>query len=288
MTTPRERIVRPSSLTTYLDCPRRWAARHLTDEVTAAGYDLARAQPSSAGALVGSGVHAGNAYTLEQKRACIDSAANDAVQAGIEGLRQRIQTEGAAWDETTPSLNTAEQQVARMIKTYLIHVAPQIRPLEVEERLEAIMSPTWILSGQVDALALAATNTNSQVLRDTKTGTQRRANAVQYGAYALILEAHGFNPARLIEDFIQRVPLKKEQPAPASLHFDPAEAKRDAFEAIRALMRDTEDFRARQADPNGEPPHHAFRANPASSLCSARWCPAWGSRWCKSHRPVST
>lgn len=288
MTAARERIVRPSSLTTYLDCPRRWAARHLTDEVTAAGYDLARAQPSGAGALVGSGVHAGNAYTLEQKRAGIESAANDAVQAGIEGLRQRIQTEGAAWDETTPSVNTAEQQVARMIKTYLIHVAPQIRPLEVEERLEAVMSPTWILSGQVDALALAATNTNSQVLRDTKTGTQRRANAVQYGAYALILEAHGFNPARLIEDFIQRVPLKKEQPAPASLHFDPAEAKRDAFEAIRALMRDTEDFRARQADPNGEPPHHAFRANPASSLCSLRWCPAWGSRWCKSHRPVST
>jgi hypothetical protein len=256
--------------------------------VTAAGYDLARAQPSGAGALVGSGVHAGNAYTLEQKRAGIDSAANDAVQAGIEGLRQRIQAEGAAWDETTPSLNTAEQQVARMIKTYLIHVAPQIRPLEVEERLEAIMSPTWILSGQVDALALAATKTDSQVLRDTKTGTQRRANATQYGAYLLILEAHGFQPQKAMEDFIPRVPLKKEQPAPETLEFDAAEAKRDAFETIRALMRDTEDFRARQADPNGEPPAHAFRANPASSLCSARWCPAWGSRWCKSHRPAST
>jgi hypothetical protein len=44
----------------------------------------------------------------------------------------------------------------------------------------------------------------------------------------------------------------------------------------------------RQGDPGryllpGDP--WAFPANPGSKLCSAKWCPAWGTTFCREHQP---
>lgn len=280
-----ERIIRPSSLTTYADCPRRFAARHLRRDVTEAGYELQPAGASTAGALVGSGVHAGAAWTLEQKRDGGGTGAEgDAIERAIEGFRDRAAAEGAEWDDTTPSPNTAEKQIARMVKVFRARIAPRIEPVQVEERLEVTIEPGWVLSGQVDALTAGLAD-DGQTVRDTKTGVRRRANGAQYGAYSIILQSHGFAPTQLVEDFIARVPLKHEQPMPEAVEFDYHASRMDAWDAVRAIIRDTAEFQARVLDPNGEAPHGAFRANPASNLCSARWCPAHGSRWCRSHRP---
>ncbi len=280
-----ERTVRPSSLTDYLDCPRRFAARHLRDEVAAAGYTLGIRSPASAGALVGSGVHGGAAWTLQQMR---DTGAAgteaDAIEQAIVTLRERIEAEGADWDETTDRVNTAEQQVQRMTKVFRRQVAPQIVPILVEERVEAEFAPGWLLSGQIDAMRTLATSQSGHGIRDTKTGTKAPANAVQYGAYGLLFTAHAYQPTEIDEDYIARVKLSREQPDAVTLRIDARQAMQDAHETLHAIVRDTDEFARRVADPRGLPPPGAFRPNPASALCSARWCVAHGTSFCRSHR----
>lgn len=284
-----ERTIRPSSLTTFSDCPRRFAARHMRDDVVAAGYDLSASRPSGAGALVGSGVHAGAAWTLEQMRAGGGAGEEgEAIDRAIEGFRERAAAEGAEWDDTTASPNTAEKQITRMTKVYRRQVAPLITPVLVEDRLEVTLAPGWILSGQVDSLTGAIERDNAEAVRDLKTGARKRANGVQYGAYSLILEAHGYAPKRLIEDFIPRVAIGREQPDATATEYNHHDARMDAWQALQAIQRDAAEFLARVDDPNGEDPRGAWRANPSSALCSEKFCTAHGSRWCRSHRPTES
>lgn len=280
-----ERTLRPSSLSGFADCNRRWAARHMRAEVQAAGYDLAPPQPSNCGALVGSGVHAGAAYTLATMQASgALGRAEDAEEQAIAGFRDRMEAEGASWDEVTDKPNTAERQIRRMLRSYREEVAPQVRPLLIEERAEAEIAPGWIISGQADALAEDATEPMAQVIRDLKTGRRQRANAPQYALYEMLLRAHGHNPHKLVEDYIARVPLREAQPQAESHVIDRVTGAQDAWTILRAIMRDAAEWDRRIADPNGEDPRAAWLPNPSSSLCSAKWCSAWGTRFCTSHR----
>ena len=279
-------IIRPSSLVDYADCSRRWAARHMRDQLAAAGYQLRHAPPAGAGALVGSGVHAGAGYTLEQMRETGAPGQDaDAIEAAVVGFRERAQIEGADWDDTTDSPNTAEKQIARMVRVYRWQVAPQVQPVLIEERAEAEFAPGIILSGQLDTLAAGRdAAADGSTIRDLKTGTRRRMNAPQYGAYSMIFQAHGYQPNRIVEDYIRRVPLRQEQPDAEQHLLDMQQARQDAWGLLRAITRDVTDFQARAANPRGEFPPGAFLPNPASALCSPRWCPAWGTDFCKSHK----
>lgn len=280
------RIIRPSSLTTYLDCPRRFAARHLRMDVVSAGYELNKPLPSTAGAVVGSGVHGGVAYTLDHWREHgtygLDA---DAVEKGILEFRERVTLDGVTYDDTTRDANTAEKQITRMTRSYRQEVAPKVQPVLVEERLEADIAAGWVLSGQLDTLASVRAEGQGERIRDVKSGAVRRANGVQYGAYALLFEAHGYKITGLIEDYIARVKITKEQPPPVEIKIELAAAREDAFETMAAVQRDVALFHERLADPNGRPANAAFRPNPGSQLCSAKWCPAHGTAWCRAHKP---
>lgn len=283
-----ERTIRPSSLVTHQDCARRWAARHLRGEIQAAGYELRVDPPSHVGALVGSGVHAGTGLTLAQMRASgALGPEQDAIDAGIQAFRDRMEAEGVQWDDVTERAATAERQIQRMVKVYRRQVAPLLEPLMVEERLEATIGEGWVISGQPDgvgnALAMDRHDPERRTLRDTKTGTRRRANGPQYGCYALLLGAHGAAPARAYEDYIARVPVRDEQPPVAVYATDLRRARLEAAEQIRRIQRDTAEWEARLRDPHGPPAEGAFAPNPASSLCSARFCPAWGTPFCTAH-----
>ena len=273
-------VIRPSSLTTYLDCPRRFAARHLADEVANAGYRLSPVRRTHIGAAVGTGVHAAASFTLEAKRTTGDlgnaSEAEDRANASFMEAAEY----GVDWDATTANLSTAQRQLARMTRSYRKHLAPQISPVLVEQRMEADVGDGFIVSGQLDTLA----GDPDSVLRDLKTGTQQRANGVQYAAYSMLFEAHGFRMRRLLEDYLARVRIDREQPPPVSTEVNMRDNQADALEAIDGIKRDTARFLERVASPTGRPPPSAFRPNPASSLCAARWCPAWGTDFCKAHK----
>lgn len=270
-------LIRPSSLVTEQDCSRRFAARHLSDLVASAGYRLRRDMRTHVGAAVGTALHAAAAYTLEQKRDTGDlGSGTEAENRGEAALLERL-ADGAMWDETTPSVATAKAQVARMGKSYRRHIAPFVVPQFIEERLVADVGDGWQLSGQADLLA----GDPDRELRDVKSGVRRRNNSVQYGSYAIVLTAHGIAPNRILEDFIPRVRLSAEQPPPESEPIPLWPAVAEAWNTIDGIKAAVIEFERRAADPSGREPAGAFRANPASSLCGEKWCPAHGTEFCR-------
>lgn len=278
----RQRVIRPSGLVSFVDCARRWAANHMADELAEAGYVLSGQPLLHIGAAVGSGVHAAAAWTLETKRDTGElGSEGEAVDRAITEFEDRANAEGLHFDETTGNIGTARQQIARMTRSYRQHIAPVVEPRLVETRLEADIGGGWRLSGQGDVLA----GDPKADVRDIKSGVRRRSNGAQYGAYALIFQAHGFNATGVIEDFIPRVRLRDEQPAPTSTQIDVHVAQAEAVAAMQDIQRSVAEFQRRLTA--GEPmPETALRANPASQLCSARFCRAWGTRFCRAHLTI--
>ncbi len=274
-------VARPSSLPGWSDCARRTAARLFRPMIEAAGFEL-RSLEHHVGASVGTGVHKAAAVSLQAK---LDTgelgSEDDAVAAGIAEFNEQS-VQGIIWDDTTHTKNVGQQQVARMAKTYRTKVAPKINPVAVEERLKARVSERMIISGTKDVLAR-----EPDAIRDLKTGKIQRANAAQYGAYSLLQRSHGTAPVkRLVEDFIRRSSLKTPQPEPTALEYDVGAAEQEAREILRDIERSLAEFERRLAV-GDLPPEGSFMANPTSMLCSDRYCPAWGTNFCRAHKPAS-
>ena len=272
-------VIRPSSLPAWNDCPRRTAARLFPQLVASAGYTL-RTVGTHVGATVGSGVHAGAATTLRTKMETGDIGSEDvAVEVAFAEFDERAAETGVAWDTTTACRNHAQIQIRKMTRSHRKHVAPDIQPVVVEERLEADVGDGFIISGQLDALAMEPNR-----LRDLKTGVMRRANGAQYGSYSMLFRAHGYEVSEIAEDYLKRVRASEPQPEPTT-HLIPIDAaEQDAVETIADVKRSVGEFMRRAADLDGPPPHTAFRANPSSMLCSDRYCPCWGTPFCRSHK----
>lgn len=274
-----DRVIRPSSLPSFADCARRQAARSYPALIRYAGYEL-RELPTSIGAHVGSGVHAAVKVSLETKMQTGGDLGSDkdAHEAAVTEFDRRCTEEGVAWDGTTDNRNTAIRQLRRMSGAYRRTIAPEVEPLIVEERVEADVGDGWVISGQLDTLTASP-----GALRDLKSGVRRRSNLQQYGTYVLLFGAHRYEAKSIVEDYVARVRLDHEQPPPESHPIPVPEAIAEAWEMIGEVKRAVAEFVRRVGDDKGPPPHTAFRANPASVLCSDRWCPAWGTGFCRAH-----
>ena len=258
--------IRPSSLTSYSDCSRRTIARAMPLLVEDAGFILNKVG-SSIGASVGTGTHSAVAHMLMEKMRTGDTGSVSAYEdAGIASLHEEA-AKGAVYDPTSPDLSTAEKQVRRQAAAYRSVVAPKIIPVMVEERLEATFGP-FTISGQVDVA--------TDGVRDLKTGVHHTIHMPQLGAYSLLLKAHGQQADFIIEDYVPRTAMKKEQGEPVSTPYDAPLAENVAKATIGRMARDVLEFQA-----TGNP--LVFQANPGSMLCSAKFCPCWNSTFCKEH-----
>jgi hypothetical protein len=265
-------VIRCSTLSGYLDCPRRAAARNWVPLLEAAGFSP-RQTPGTIGAAVGTAVHAGAARALQAKvETGMAAGRASAVDEAIATLDAELEARETAWDDVTPHRATAQRQVDRMVGVYLSEIVPKVHPLAVENRMEAVYRPGYVLSGQADNICIAPGQ-----IRDTKTGKFRRPSAAQLGGYLKLARVHGHDVGELIEDYVARVGVTKPQPGPLTTVHD-AEAASAAAGAILDLASAQLDrFRA-----SGDP--WAFPANPNSALCSDRYCPAWGTSFCKEWR----
>ncbi|QPC44028.1 PD-(D/E)XK nuclease family protein [Kaustia mangrovi] len=262
------RRIRSSMLPGYADCARRAAAKQYRDEIQAAGYELRSLMPSI-GAAVGTATHAAVEHVLRHKMETGEPGRiGDGVAAAMEALREEI-APGAEWDETTPNLQTAELQVRRLAEAYMPLVA-DIEPAGIEMELTAQISPKWELTGKIDLYTRIA------ALDDLKTGAVRRPYQAQLGSYSILLRSHGKPVTSVGTTFLPRARKTKPQPPPERQHYDRAVCEAAAFATIKEITRDVEAF-AETADP------FAFRANPMSLMCSARYCPAHGTEFCKLH-----
>lgn len=260
--------VRASSLSSWFDCPRRWAARQMGPLLKDLGYDV-RSLPSSIGAVVGSGTHAAVAHDLEHKMEHGRLADWSEVEGrGETELLERMQQEGVAWDEVTPSLSDAQMTVRRLARQYRRDVGETVKPVAVERRIKAKHHTGIILSGQQDVVV-----SDPSTLRDLKTGKNRSANWSQYGSYTLLLRSHAMAVLKIIEDYLQRVALSKDQPPVRHVIYDLAACEAQTERTLKSIATTMAEFDRRQD-------LDVFTPNPSSYLCSDKFCPLHGTDSC--------
>lgn len=273
-------VIRTSMLPSYADCPRRAAAKQYRKEIIDAGYDLQDTQPS-VGAAVGTAVHSAIADMLMAKKEGLQSnLTSDIYDRAMNGFRDEIET-GAVWDNTTPNHDAAEKQIMRLTKTYQTYMLPQVDPLLIEQELRADAGDDFEITGHVDLV------TTDGLVRDHKTGALQRPYQAQLGGYSLLVRSQntGFVPhiRGIAKDFLQRVSLKKAQPEPQTTFYDVEISEYAAWSCIDHIKRDVTEFRRRVND-GDKPPEDAFLPNNMSLMCSKKYCPAWGTNFCKLGR----
>lgn len=273
---PREpTVIRCSTLPNWPDCERRSAAKSFRPLVLAAGFSLTDPR-QNIGAAVGIGLHKGAAVTLTEKMHTGEIGTEAAaLDAAVETVKAEAQA-GLVFDDATPTQNHAEQTVVRMVRTYRAYLEPDLEPIAVEERLEADAGDGIVLSGQSDVVARYKRD-GRQVLEDLKGGKWRGHYRPQLGGYSLLVRTHEIPVQAIAERWLRRVPLNKSQPAPVVTIHDQAAAEVAAVRTLDRIGKSVAAFRK-----SGEP--WEFLANPSSKLCSARWCPAHSTAFCKEHR----
>ncbi len=275
MNTNNQIMVRASGLSEYLDCSRRAAARTFVAEIQAMGYELKQLSNNIA-AAIGTATHAGATWTLDEKREHgVLGNETEAEHRALQALKDEREL-GVSYDQTSPDVNTAEKQVVRQLKTFRVHIAPTIEPVAVEQRLEGQAMDGIILSGQCDYTEKLLDRVLGEGIRDIKTGTKEKYHGAQLGAYSLLRRAHGANVLSMAVDYIERVPLRREQPEPQKIIYNVAQTEALTWATLRRIKRDHDEFQQTQ-DPN------TFLPNPASMLCSPKYCSAFGSKWCTHH-----
>lgn len=280
-----ETIIRASMTSGYPDCPRRGATKIIPKEITAAGFGL-RESPPSAPAAIGTAVHAGAAFMLEEK---IESGRVGSLPMAQERAITSWRTEtvgGVSYtDNTTRNRDDAEAQILSMSQAYWAHLAPKIEPLWVEQRLVAPITKDgrWKLSGRADLNCLETDPVNGNLIRDLKTGTSRYAHTAQIGSYIALGRWAGNGIKRGMIDQVPRVRRGAVQPPPESHEYDGDDAMRQAVDVIERIISDVRDFRRRVEEGKARP-ERAFIANPMSVLCNKKYCPAWGTEFCRAHK----
>lgn len=259
--------LRASSLDDAADCPRRHALRMFRE--IQERYPP-RALYPAIGSLVGTAVH--HAVTAlwrgRTMAAALDGAHADFAASAAAGM---------TLDAATPDRSTALQQISRALATYQRAVMPRITsPVQVELTLTARISPDLILRGIVDLV------TRDGTLRDLKDEIRGRPHLNQLGAYALLLRSHGRKILLAVIDHIKRQSpraLRTQPPHYQEIVYPVATAEASAHDTIMRTAASLIEYRQREADKDPRP-WLAFRANPSSMTCSAKYCPAYGTQWC--------
>jgi PD-(D/E)XK nuclease superfamily len=274
-------VIRASSLSGWADCPRRGASRMLWAEIQQAGYRL-RYTPRGIASIVGTSTHRAAAFMLDDKaRSGTLPSRECAVEAGRDALSQETETSDIQFDGPNGATHTmadAVTQVVRMTTAYHQVVAPKVQPIvSVETRYECEVEPGIILSGAPDIVAREPDR-----IRDLKTGARPPASfSAQLGAYSLIVRSHGLPIDHAAIDFIRRVKPKNPQPDPVTIEAEIAHAENAAASVLKHIVGDLRTFREGDPERRIQPGDSwAFLANPSSSLCSAKYCPAHSTDFC--------
>ena len=261
--------IRASSLTDYYDCSRRAATKIFRDQIGAAGYQLATLR-KMIGAAIGTGAHAAMEYTLREKMKSGGLGFNDEAEArAIDALQEAV-NEGVTYDfKVAQTLKGAQEQVLRKVKEIRTAIAPQLRPLDVEIQLRAEYRGIEV-TGTLDIR-------EKEGPADLKSGKFKRQNGPQYGLYGMLADTHYEKSTRIREIYLATAPLDKPQPKAEFADYNVEDSARFA----RSMLDNIIDDHAKFENTGGD--RFSFRANPASLLCGPKYCPAYGTTFCKEH-----
>lgn len=270
-------IIRASSAPAVLDCPRRWAGSNLADEIADRTGIRPRWLPTAVGAPIGTGVHALGAEMLRRKQSTGEPGPfNEARDAAMAALDEALEAE-VVWDGTAANRNDAQAQVTRMGMVYATQIVPHVAPKMVEERLTASYAKGFAVSGQMDNLVLVG---NRHLIRDTKTGAGKPTGMLsQGGIYSLLAQTHEWPVDGLAVDYIKRSALRQGQADAVTYELDRDAAEEAAVTACNIVVASVTEFRR-----TGE--MSAFRPNPSSNLCKAKFCALHSTPLCRAHLPT--
>lgn len=259
-------VIRASSLSHYIDCPRRAAAKMFPKELQSLGFEITPVN-TSAGAAVGTATHNALEAALQLKgNGC---SYIDAIQKVARDSMNDSISKGIIWDDTTFDKETGVIQAVRQARVVLDNF-PNLEQISIEDEFKADLGDDFTLSGHID---IRGKRSEKFGIWDLKTGTVKRINSPQYGAYSLLVRSHGIQVDELGEIYVKRVGKSKPQPAPVVTQFDPAEAEEFAKSIIMKIKTDLMTFRK-----TGK--IWVWIPNPNSMMCSHNYCPAYGTNFC--------
>ena len=256
--------VRASSLSSYADCPRRWLARQHATLAEEAGYRL-RKIGRHIGAATGQATHQGALSGLRRRIATGSFDGEEMEDIAIRTLRDET-TEEVIWDDRSPNLSVAERQVVRQIAVCRDQIVPVIDAEFVEPSWKGKHSSGLILSGHPDCVSYTK-------IGDIKTGLESN-NGAQYGGYVLLSRVADelVQIEEIEESFVPRVKLTEPVLDVVPIAYDLEGCADLADRTLNKIANNLRDFYK-----DGPA---VFLANTSSMLCSDKFCPAWGTRFC--------
>lgn len=253
--------IRCSALPSYNDCNRRGAAKLFRSLLSDAGYEFAET-PHGVGAAVGTGVHKGAAHMLQSKRDHLPAVpVKELHEIGIESYRSEVK-DGVMFDKITANHNAAEKQIGTLIGIYQSEILPTVMPVDIEVPLSSMAAPMIEVTGHPDVMC-------GSEIRDLKCGRTYTVYFAQMGGYSLLAQGNGRpRPNRLIIDWLPR-----KEMIPEIRVYDVTLCEQLAKSTVKQITGQLETFLK-----SGNP--ECFPQNPMSILCSDKYCPACGSKWC--------
>jgi len=259
------KTIRCSSISDFVDCPRRMVTKQFNSVITDR-IALPRETPHVIGAITGTAVHA-SAQKMHNYKREHGTVSNDFIDIGMSALEEGIaEAKGnIVFDDTTKSMNEAERVVKKMVSAYIPR-AESIETEFTEKKIVAEIGGGWLLSGTVDYYGFGD-------LGDIKTGAVSRRHYHQVGGYGLLLLSKSYPVTTAHVDFMKRVSVKKIQPETEVVDYHLMTCMKAARYTISSIKQTMEGF-LQDGDLEKIP------ANPASMLCSDKYCPACGTEIC--------
>jgi len=280
-------IIRASSLPTWADCERRWAAdnvsslaRRCTEERTQS-KDPKR---KNFGALFGRAGHLGTQSMLEDRLHGRDIDFWKGVDAAKENLTQEVLSEMMAkrqlhWDQVTKNLDVGLAQLESVLEK-MLPFCESVEPLLIEAELEMDWAPGVILRGHPDLVDRDGDTV------DLKFGA-RKANYIgQFGAYGWLLPNNKSEVYVRPRDFVLVHPPRSswDKKAQYVKQKDIAIFRYDFDACIDSAYRQMEGIAAAvkkyESERKSDKRLWVFNTNPNSKYCTKTTCRAYGTSSC--------
>ena len=276
-------IIRASSLPTWADCERRWAADNVSSLARRCADERQQSKDPSRknfGALFGSAGHLGTQSMLEDRLHGREVDYWKAVDLAKERLQSNVLTEIAAkrqlhWDQVTKNLDIGLAQLEAVLEKMSAFVLTT-RPLLIEQELEMEWASYVVLRGHPDLI-----DCDGDTI-DWKFGA-RKANYIgQFGGYGWLLQNNKLEVDVEPRDFVVVHPPRSSWDKKA--HY----VKQKEIEVFRYDFDACIESAAKQLDGitravkswESKKNIWVFNANPNSKYCTKTTCRAYGTSFC--------
>lgn len=260
-------------LPSFNDCARAAVAKSYSRVVTAHGFEIAERRPSI-GAAVGTAIH--KAVEIPLRRLAGETVEGDGLDIAMAAFGKEVEP-GCEWDATTKTMPEARRQIEEMSAAYIQSMNTRPKPRFVEMKLDARIHPGWVLTGTIDLVTVDG------VIDDLKTGSIKRPYQAQLGAYGILFDSQGSlgESTALQTTWMKRVRGSKgfSPSGIQTIPYDKDVSESYAWATLERVAETVDKFSA-SGNPDDIP------ANPMSLMCSPRYCPAYGTSFCKVHNPA--